>query len=121
MVKDRSNNTYTISTSEHSPSPLLMLSPSLLRPTDLTDLKQFHPSAGANLESLLTYEGDDFEDTFSLTFEVWREGEREGGRQERRKTGKGEWMSTHVYMFAFKCRSIHMYMQVCTHFLHVRV
>ena len=42
----------------------------LLRPTDLSDLKQLHPSVGSNLESLLTYQGADFHDTFSLTFEV---------------------------------------------------
>ena len=41
-----------------------------VRPTDLSDLKQLHPSVGANLEKLLTYEGGDFEATFSLTFEV---------------------------------------------------
>ena len=42
-----------------------------IRPTDLSDLKQLHPSVGTNLESLLTYEGDDFDDTFALTFEVY--------------------------------------------------
>ena len=49
-------------------SPFLTLY--LLRPTDLSDLKQLHPSVGSNLESLLTYHGNDFHDTFSLTFEV---------------------------------------------------
>ena len=40
------------------------------RPTDLSDLKQLHPSVGVGLEAVLSYEGDDFKDAFGLTFEV---------------------------------------------------
>jgi hypothetical protein len=54
------------------PFPAALYKKLLRKPTDLTDLKQLHPSVGSNLESLLTYEGADFEDTFSLTFELTR-------------------------------------------------
>lgn len=54
------------------PFPAALYKKLLKKPTDLTDLKQLHPSVGNNLESLLTYEGKDFEHTFSLTFELTR-------------------------------------------------
>lgn len=38
----------------------------------IKDFKEFQPTFGASLESLLNYEGDDFENVFELTFSVTR-------------------------------------------------
>jgi E3 ubiquitin-protein ligase HERC4 len=54
------------------PFPAALYKKLLRKPTDLSDLKQLRPSVGKHLESLLTYEGADFEETFSLTFELTR-------------------------------------------------
>lgn len=55
------------------PFPLALYKKLLHENVDLNDLVELSPVVVKSLKSLLDYEGDDFEDTFCLTFEVSRE------------------------------------------------
>ncbi|CAJ0573274.1 unnamed protein product, partial [Mesorhabditis spiculigera] len=52
------------------PFPLALYKVLLKQPTGLDDFIELHPVEGKNLQSLLDYEGDDFEDVFGLEFSI---------------------------------------------------
>uniref|UniRef100_A0A914Z514 HECT domain-containing protein n=1 Tax=Panagrolaimus superbus TaxID=310955 RepID=A0A914Z514_9BILA len=52
------------------PFPLALYKYLLDVPFTLEDLLELHPSEGRSLEQLLSYDGDDVEETFMLTFEM---------------------------------------------------
>uniref|UniRef100_A0A915KJE7 HECT-type E3 ubiquitin transferase n=1 Tax=Romanomermis culicivorax TaxID=13658 RepID=A0A915KJE7_ROMCU len=52
------------------PFPLALYKKLLDQPTVLEDLKDLSPTEGRSLESLMDYDNDDFEDVFSLYFQV---------------------------------------------------
>lgn len=52
------------------PFPLALYKFLLDVPFTLEDLLELHPSEGRSLEQLLSYDGDDVEETFMLTFEM---------------------------------------------------
>lgn len=54
------------------PFPTALYKKLLKRPTDLSDLRELRPSVAVNLQQLLDYEGNDFQETFDLSFEVLR-------------------------------------------------
>ncbi|GAB0092566.1 probable E3 ubiquitin-protein ligase HERC4 [Sergentomyia squamirostris] len=55
------------------PFPLALYKKLLQEPVDLSDLKDLSPTVGKSLETMLAYEGDDFEDVFVVTFSITEE------------------------------------------------
>ena len=55
------------------PFPLVLYKKLLKEVPNLSDLYSVSPLIARSLESLLAYEGDDFEDTFGLSFEITRQ------------------------------------------------
>ncbi|XP_034107035.1 probable E3 ubiquitin-protein ligase HERC4 isoform X1 [Drosophila albomicans] len=55
------------------PFPLALYKKLLEKPVNLSDLREMSPAEANSLQSLLDYEGDDFKDTFDLTFEITRD------------------------------------------------
>lgn len=54
------------------PFPLALYAKLLKQKVDLAYFKEFSPSEGRSLQSVLDYEGDDMEDVYDLTFELCR-------------------------------------------------
>lgn len=52
------------------PFPLCLYKKLLNEECDLSDLKELSPVTGNSMQSILDYEGDDFEETFDLRFEI---------------------------------------------------
>lgn len=57
----------------HLPFPLVLYKMLLGDEPTLADLRDISPTVATSLQSLLDYEGDDFEEVFCLNFEVTRE------------------------------------------------
>ncbi|KAH8302427.1 hypothetical protein KR044_006384, partial [Drosophila immigrans] len=55
------------------PFPLALYKKLLEKPVDLSDLREMSPSEANSMQALLDYKGDDFNDTFDLTFEITRD------------------------------------------------
>ncbi|XP_068143352.1 probable E3 ubiquitin-protein ligase HERC4 [Drosophila tropicalis] len=55
------------------PFPLALYKKLLGKNVDLSDLRELSPTEANSLHALLDYDGDDFEETFDLTFEISRE------------------------------------------------
>ncbi|XP_030385069.1 probable E3 ubiquitin-protein ligase HERC4 isoform X1 [Scaptodrosophila lebanonensis] len=55
------------------PFPLALYKKLLKEPVDLSDLRELSPSLANSMQSLLDYDGDDFKETFDLTFEISRD------------------------------------------------
>lgn len=55
------------------PFPLVMYKKLLKESIDLMDLRELSPTLANSMESILAYDGDDFEKVFDLSFEVTRE------------------------------------------------
>ncbi|XP_032598724.1 probable E3 ubiquitin-protein ligase HERC4 isoform X1 [Drosophila grimshawi] len=55
------------------PFPLALYKKLLKKPVDLSDLREMSPTEANSMQALLDYEGDNFEDTFDLTFEISRD------------------------------------------------
>lgn len=55
------------------PFPLVLYKKLLKETPTIQDLRQLSPSVAKSLESLLKYDGDDFESTFCLNFEITRQ------------------------------------------------
>ncbi|CAL1530118.1 unnamed protein product [Lymnaea stagnalis] len=77
----------------------------LKRPVTLDDVKELDPGIGKSLQELIDYEGDDFDDVFSLSFEVMQEvfGETKsfelcsGGKEKIvNQSNKHEYINLHV-------------------------
>lgn len=56
----------------HVPFPLVLYKKLLGEEPDLADLRDVSPTVAKSLQSLLDYEGDDFEEVFCLNFELTR-------------------------------------------------
>lgn len=55
------------------PFPLALYKKLLNKPVDLSDLREMSPTEANSMQALLDYEGDDFKETFDLTFEISRD------------------------------------------------
>lgn len=55
------------------PFPLALYKKLLDEKVDLTDLQELSPTLANSMKQLLNYEGDDFEETFDLHFEISRD------------------------------------------------
>lgn len=55
------------------PFPLALYKKLLEKPVDLSDLREMSPTEANSLQALLDYDGDDFKETFDLTFEISRD------------------------------------------------
>ncbi|XP_034481050.1 probable E3 ubiquitin-protein ligase HERC4 isoform X1 [Drosophila innubila] len=55
------------------PFPLALYKKLLEKPVDLSDLREMSPTEANSMQALLDYEGDDFKETFDLTFEISRD------------------------------------------------
>lgn len=55
------------------PFPLALYKKLLKEECDITDLRDLSPTLANSLQSMLDYDGDDFQATFNVNFEVTRE------------------------------------------------
>ncbi|KAI6657411.1 E3 ubiquitin-protein ligase HERC4 isoform X2-like [Oopsacas minuta] len=55
------------------PFPLALYKKLLGKKVDILDLIELHPSLGNSMKSILEFDGNDFEETFCLTFEITQE------------------------------------------------
>ncbi|XP_017957265.1 probable E3 ubiquitin-protein ligase HERC4 isoform X1 [Drosophila navojoa] len=70
------------------PFPLALYKKLLKKPVDLSDLREMSPTEANSLQALLDYTGDDFKETFDLTFEISRDIYGEAETQELKPNGK---------------------------------
>lgn len=55
------------------PFPLALYKKLLMKPVDLSDLREMSPTEANSMQALLDYEGDDFKEVFDLSFEISRD------------------------------------------------
>ncbi|KAH8371053.1 hypothetical protein KR093_006003, partial [Drosophila rubida] len=55
------------------PFPLALYKKLLEKAVDLSDLREMSPAEANSMQALLDYDGDDFKETFDLTFEITRD------------------------------------------------